>query len=83
MIPCAFDEANCIYDKPESMTDEQCGPINAFLGISTTGPIIITCWKLTVEELEEVKRTGRIWCWHYGTALQPHVLEATSPFNRS
>ena len=81
MYPTDFPESNGIADKPESMSIEECEPINIAQGITTDGnPIIITCWKPTAEELEEINRTKRVWCFHYGNYLQPHILLGLNPF---
>lgn len=84
MIPTSFDEANHIIDKPDDMTREQCGPLNVWAGEvihdDFITPVMISCWKMTAEELKEVNRTGRIWVWHYGDYLQPHSATGISPF---
>lgn len=84
MILTDFPQSNTVIDKPSSMTRDECEPANAFVGVDTDGkPVIITCWKLTVEEKEELLRTGRIWCYHFGTSLQPHALGCNNPFGES
>ena len=81
MFPCSFTEANQIYDKPESMSYDECEALNTFIGLSADGvPVIISCWKPTREELNEINKTGRIWCFHYGTILPPHALAGNNPF---
>jgi len=82
MEPTSFDESNIYFDKPADMAYEQCNPLSVFAGTDTEGnPIIISCWKATKEELEEINKTGRIWCYHYGTGLQPHALSGHNPFH--
>ncbi len=81
MFPCSFTEANQVYDKPESMSYDECEALNTFIGLSADGvPVIISCWKPTREELDEINKTGRIWCFHYGTILPPHALAGNNPF---
>lgn len=81
MIATAFEESNLYFDKPEDMTYDECEALSVFTGRTADGqPIIISCWKATKEELEEINKTGRIWCFHYGTGLQPHALSGTNPF---
>ena len=83
MFPCSFDEANQIYDKPESMSYDECEALSTFTGLSADGvPVIISCWKPTREELDEINKTGRIWCFHYGTILPPHALAGNNPFKQ-
>lgn len=81
MFPTDFDESNIVFDKPPDMTRDECDPINVASAVDSEGnPILVTCWKPTAEELEEINRTGRIWCLHWGTQLQPHSLAGTNPF---
>lgn len=81
MIPTSFPESNTWFDKPHDMTEEECGVLSVWKGNNTDGsPMIISCWKPTKEELEEIKRTGRIWVFHFGQFLQPHAIEGKNPF---
>lgn len=77
----SFDEANFVFDKPKNMTYDECSPASCFVGRDVSGQdLVITCWKLTKEEVDEIINTGRIWCYHYGTNLQPHALSGKNPF---
>jgi hypothetical protein len=80
----SFDEANTTFDKPSDMTYDECQVASVFKGRDEDGyPVVITCWKVTAEELEEIQRTGRVWCTHAGHGLQPHSLSGKSPFKES
>lgn len=84
MNPTSFEESNTYYDKPESMSYEECQALSVFRGKDVSGAdIVISCWKPTKEELEEINRTGRVWCYHFGTLLQPHALSGHNPFQDS
>lgn len=81
MIPASFDESNHVLDKPREMTREQCDPLSVFVGEDTNRvPVVISCWKLTKEELEEINRTGRVWLWIFGRTMPPVSLEIANPF---
>jgi len=81
MEPASFPEANQVFDKPDGWSRDECGAIDTFLGKDQFNrPIIVTCWKLTKDEVEELLETGRVWVYHWGTGLQPHSLTAHSPF---
>lgn len=83
MFATDFPESNHIIDKPPNMTRDECEPLNVFIGKDTANNnIIISCWKPTKEELEEINSTGRIWCYHFGQSLQPHSLSGENPFIR-
>lgn len=44
-------------------------------------PIVLSCWKLTQEEMDEVKKTGRIWLWLWGQTMQPAAIGGKHPWN--
>ena len=84
MVPAAFDEENCMFDTPVGLTSEQCEPMSAWRGILENGiPAIVTCWKVTADELEEIRRTGRVWLMVMGRDLQPTILNAVSPWRQT
>lgn len=79
-----FPGSNQVIDKPPDMSRDECNALNTFVGITEDNhPIVISCWKPTKEELEEINSTGRIWCWHYGNYLQPHSLSGHNPFKET
>jgi hypothetical protein len=82
MEPSSFYESNGVLDRPSGSTEEQCGPLSVWRGPHPNGlPLVISCWKLTKEELEEINRTGRVWLWVCGTTMPPVILTATTPFS--
>ena len=84
MFPTSFDESNFNHSPPPGISEDEIGSVASFIGQDLDGrPIIITCWKATKEELNEINRTGRVWCFHYGNLLQPHALSGTNPFGES
>lgn len=81
MILSGFDESNHVLSRPPEMTAEECDPAQVFVGIDTGGrPIVITCWKPTREELDEIERTGRVWLILYGRTMQPAIVTGFKPF---
>ena len=81
MIPASFDESNGVLDKPDGMTYDECQVLSTWRGESTDGlPLVVSCWKMTPEELAEVNRTGRVWLLVYGETMQPSVVEGCKPF---
>ena len=84
MIPTSFDESNAIIDKPKDMTREQCEPLNIWRGPfmidnENFAASIISCWKLTKEELAEINRTGRIYLIVIGPGMPPVILSGHKP----
>jgi hypothetical protein len=81
MLPTSFPEQNFVYSKPSSMTDEQCMDLNVWRGkTSDNFPAIISCWKLSKEDLEEIQRTGVIWLSITGNGMPPVSLFTENPF---
>ena len=76
MEPKQFDGANCVYganqpeykDLPAQRYD---GPLGQ----------VVTCWKLSPEELRKVQETGEIWLslLTFGNPLQPVMLTVDHP----
>jgi hypothetical protein len=86
MIGIDFPEANLTMNKPSDMTDEQCGALRVWRGISTieeTGdqvPTLISKWQLSKEDLEEIQKTGCIWLSIVGRGMPPVSLFTENPF---
>jgi hypothetical protein len=78
MIPTAFDEENGVLDAPQGMSN--CEPLSVWRGEQDDTPMVISCWKLTVEELEEINKTGKVWLWVRGQSMPPVALQTTHPF---
>lgn len=81
MIPTSFKETNHLLgagnnpgtgDLPiaRSVMDIEGRPV----------PCIVSCWKLSPEELAEVQRTGRIWVAVMGVGQPPILPMALNPF---
>lgn len=83
MEPCSFDESNSVLSRPPDMTDEECGPLCTLRGFTPGNqPCVISCWKATQEELDEIKRTGRVWLCVLGVTMPPVIVSGTKPFNQ-
>lgn len=79
--PAAFDKSNVVLERPPTMTADECEPLNAFVGVQQDGlRVIISCFKVTAEELAEIQKTGRIWLAVYGQAMMPVSISGHSPF---
>lgn len=63
------------------MTDEECMSLPVHKTIDFYGyPIIISKWKLSKEDLEEVQRTGVVWLSVTGDSTPPVTLFTENPF---
>lgn len=81
MLPTTFEGYNFVYTKPGSMTDEQCMDLPVFKGLDANGlPVIVSCWRFSKEDLEEIQRTGCIYLSVCGTGMPPVGLFTENPF---
>lgn len=83
MVPIAFDEENYVIDvRAGSSWPIEVEPIPVRLcRMKDTGiPIIVSCFKVTKEELEEIKRTGRVWMLTFGPSMNYTKLVVSNPF---
>lgn len=86
MLPTTFDGSNFTFTKPNGMTDEQCMDLPVFKGdgLDEDGnvcyPVIISCWKFSKEDLEEIQKTGHIFLQICGTVMPPVSLYTETPF---
>lgn len=87
MLPTSFPQQNFIFSKPKDMTDEQCMDLSVWKGETTdfeTGqdfPVIISCWKLSKEDLDEIQKTGVVWLSITGKGMPPVSMFTENPFD--
>lgn len=80
-VPASFDESNMYLNRPSDMTEEQCDPLSVLVTqMPDNTPVVYSCWKLTIEELAEVNRTGRIWLGICGHSMPPAFVSGIKPF---
>jgi hypothetical protein len=81
MFPTSFDQSNTILDKPQELTRDECQPLNVCLtNLDNGNPVIISCWKMTKEELEEINKTGRVWLVVLGCMMPVIAVIGVNPF---
>lgn len=81
MLPITFNESNFVFTKPIGMTDEQCSDLPVFRGYTDEGqPVIISCWKFSKEDLDEIAITGCIYLSISGASMPPVSLFTENPF---
>ncbi len=81
MIATSFDESNVVLGRPEGMSDDECSCLSV-LRTETDGgtPVVVSCWKLTADELQEIIRTGRVWLTVCGQTMPPVTVDGKRPF---
>lgn len=78
MTPISFPQSNKDLIKPDSMTDKECGTLPVF----TNGNQCISCWSLSDDDIERIKRTGRVWLSvHSGPTQPPVMVSSEFPFD--
>lgn len=76
-----FPESNFTFTRPEDMPEEDCGDLKVFRGVDEKGyPIIISHWKPTPEEIEDIKNGKGIYLNIYGKGMPPVSLQTAYPF---
>lgn len=84
MVPTSFDEENTVLDTPPGLSPELCAPLPVWVGSTTDGlPVVVSCWKLTQEELKEIQQTGRVWITVLGVGMQPIMPSGYKPIERA
>lgn len=64
------------------MTDDECAPLSVlFARTGCDRPVVVSCWKISQEELDEIRRTKRIWLVVYGETMPPIAVAGTKPFS--
>ena len=75
-----FEGCNVIMKKPEGMTDKECGDLPVYRGEcdSPMGQVMVSCWKLTEDDFDQLITTGCVYLWVYGN-MHPPVSITTFP----
>jgi hypothetical protein len=69
--PEPFPEANLVLGAPAGCEDSV-----QDMHVRRLDGTIVSCWRLTPEELAEVQRTGVVWLSVWGSLSQPPVYVA-------
>ena len=87
MEACSFPESNHVFSRPEEMTDEQCTPLSVWVGEVAIGdpdservPAIVSCYKISQEELTALNEGKRLWLTIIGRSMPPVSVSLNSPF---
>lgn len=79
MEPSSFPEANAILGPPRGSTEDDVGSLFVWRGLYDGKRVVLSCWRLSQEELEEVKRTGRVWVYLWGESMPPALVSGEHP----
>lgn len=79
-FPADFDESNGVLGRPEGMSDDECEALSVAHCVQNGAPVVVSCWKLTPDELREINRTGRVWLGILGQTMPPAWVSGHKPF---
>ncbi|WP_293925448.1 hypothetical protein [Sphingobacterium sp. UBA6320] len=75
MRPIDFKQANVTFNKPTTMDDSECLPIQAYVGQDVNGnPHVNTVWQPSKEDIEAINAGRPIVVCVLGTGLPPMSL---------
>lgn len=77
--PVGFEGVNAVYRAPPGQTQEQCLDLQLFR--DEEGRQLISCWRLTPEELILVQKTGVVWLSITGLNMPPVLVSGTALVN--
>lgn len=80
MIPASFPEENRVLNKPAGMSDDECAPLSVCCTYQGDMPVVVSCWKLTQEDLDHILKHKRVWLTVYGPSMPPVYLSGKRPF---
>jgi hypothetical protein len=76
-----FEHSNSVLGPPPGVSEDDVRSLNVWQGIAGgTQPVVISCWKPTKDELEEIARTGRVYLYVYGQTMPPVAIESKDPW---
>jgi hypothetical protein len=78
-VPASFEESNEVVSPPPGISEVQSLSVLRSQFANGT-PCLVSCWKLSAAELEEIKRTKRVWLAVLGTGMPPCFVAGEKPF---
>ncbi len=79
-VPTSFDESNNVLGNPPGL---DCEPLSVCNTMQGELPVVVSCWKLTEQELEEIIRTKRVWLGVIGHTMPPAWITGNKPFEET
>lgn len=88
MNSVTFPQVNHTFQRPENMSDGECGslPVHVTpmdLGAGRIYTSITSCWEPTPEERKAIAEGGKIWLTVLGPAQPPVMVRGIDPFSKS
>lgn len=84
MTPAGFSESNFVMHPPADMSPDQCEPLQVWKGdLTEGGPCVISCYKLTQDEIDHLLKGGRLWLYVIGEGMPPVALSTKHPWRNA
>lgn len=80
--PVKFPQSNDLLRRPSGMTEDQCADLPIWRGVTAhdmATPMLISCWELSPEEMEQINRTGKIYVGAIGQTHPPIFIITEFP----
>ena len=80
-----FDEANMTLGPPVGVSEDRVQSLRVHRGTfhDTSEAFVLSCYKVTQEELDEINKTGRVWLYVLGPTMPPVILSGVHPFEEA
>ena len=84
-FPCGFEGENCVLGKPREVGGTNVEALSVLKTTLRSSGLdcVISCFKVTAEELAEITKTGRIWVTVLGKTMPPIAIDGLKPFGGS
>lgn len=80
MDAASFDQANSTLGPPRGLGEDDVTSLRVWRGsYEDSQPVVISCWKPTRAELDEIERTGRVWLHIWGATMPPALVSGFEP----
>lgn len=84
MSPTGFNDETGVLDAPVQRVGEggadEVMPLSVCQTKTEAGtPVVVSCWRPTQDELNEIARTGRVWLAIMGATMPPVQVEGFRP----
>lgn len=77
--PASFEQSNAVFGPPIGKSEEEVASLSAAIIQWGDVPAVLSCWKPTEEQLEAIRRTGRLWLAIMGGTMPPVCLCSENP----
>ncbi len=78
---CSFDESNLVLSAPEGL-ESRVSALSVYKGLDSGFSTVVSCWKFTQQELDNINKTGRVFIGVMGETMPPIWVDGNHPFKQ-